>query len=91
MIVQHMVQQRQIELNEELCMQRAERLDSERLWAFSYNTVAFLESRNPRVGLVGNGPIVIDKSTGVAYTVPTGGMKTWLDTYNLTGQPPIRK
>lgn len=90
-VAQDMVQQKQVRLGKELYCRRAERLQSDRLWIFSYNTVAFRESRNPRDGLVGNGPIVIDKLTGAVYTVPTGGMKDWLDTYNLTGHPPVGK
>lgn len=81
----------QARIGKELFCRRAERLDSDRLWAFSQNMVAFRESRNPRNGLVGNGPIVINKNTGVFHTVPTGRMKDWLDTYNLTGQSPSRK
>jgi immunity protein 35 of polymorphic toxin system len=36
-------------------------------WVFFYDTRAYLETRNPLVGLVGNVPVVVDKRTGAPW------------------------
>jgi hypothetical protein len=33
-------------------------------WVFFYDTRAYLETRNPLAGLLGNVPVVVDKRTG---------------------------
>lgn len=37
-------------------------IDHPRAWAFTYNTRAFAEGRDPLASLVGNGPVVVPKS-----------------------------
>ena len=54
-------------------------------WTFPYNTVRFLETKRPQDGLVGNGPIFVDKLTEKMYALPSGGWKQMLDEYEKTG------
>lgn len=82
------VQEAAATLGKELSLQRDERYDNERGWAFAFNTVAFWKSGHPKDGLVGNGPIFVDKHTGAVFNVPTGGKLAWLEEYNRTGVPP---
>jgi hypothetical protein len=60
----------------------------ERGWVFPYQTREFLESNDPRKGLLGLGPIFVDKLNGSVHFVPTGGMKPWIEAYDRTGVPP---
>ncbi|MBV8750777.1 MAG: hypothetical protein JO103_13815 [Candidatus Eremiobacteraeota bacterium] len=57
-------------------------------WVFPYQTRAFLETHDPRQGLLGMGPIFVDKLNGSVHVVPTGGMKPWIEEYDRTGVPP---
>jgi hypothetical protein len=57
-------------------------------WAFAYNTPRYLETKNPADGLVGNGPIFVDKETGAMHSLPSGGWPAWLEYYDRNGTPP---
>ena len=59
-------------------------------WVFPFNTKRFLETRYPLDGLVGYGPIFVDKQTGHTYVLGSARIQAWLDTYDLTGTPPPR-
>ena len=71
-----------------LVLERAEILDGQRSWAFSYNTERWKETRNPTDGLVGNGPLFVDKFTSQVFQLPSGGFRSWLASYNETGVVP---
>ena len=79
------------EVKRELYVRRAPDLDRERGWAFSYNTTLWAETHLPSDGLVGNGPLFVDKSIGRVFQVPSGGFRVWIDEYNETGIPPTPK
>jgi hypothetical protein len=79
------------QVEKELSLSREVRLDRERFWAYPYNTLAFAKSQDPRDGLVGNGPILVDKETSAVLLVPTGGMMQWLEHHNTTGRGPEKK
>jgi hypothetical protein len=57
-------------------------------WLFPYNTKKFLETGNPLDGMVGNGPVLVDRENGTVHVLPTGGLAVWLDEYDRTGMPP---
>jgi len=60
-------------------------------WMFPYNTRRFFETRHPSDGLVGNGPIFVDRESGNVYVLPSGGYRSWLDEYDRTGVAPAVK
>ena len=41
-------------------------------WMFFYNTTKFYTSKNPLMGLAGNGPIVVIKKDGKSILLHTG-------------------
>src|SRR5664280_46258 len=47
--------------------------ERKRGWVFPYNTKRFVETKNPQDGLVGNGPIFVDRDSGEIYALPSGG------------------
>jgi hypothetical protein len=73
---------RELVVREDLVTERA------RGWTFPYNTKRFLETKNPLDGLVGNGPILVDKYNGSVHHTPSGGSIAWLEEYDRTGVPP---
>lgn len=62
----------------------------ERGWVFPFQTRSFLATNDPKQGLLGLGPVFVDKLDGSVHFVPTGGMKPWIETYDATGKPPER-
>jgi hypothetical protein len=63
-------------------------LEGTRGWMFPYNTKQFIETKNPLDGVVGNGPIFVDRQNGNLYVLPSGGYRRWLEEYDRTGVPP---
>jgi Immunity protein 35 len=57
-------------------------------WVFPFQTREFLETRDPRKGLLGAGPIFVDKFNGSVHQVPTGGMQPWIEAYDRIGIVP---
>ncbi|MBV8580249.1 MAG: hypothetical protein JO225_04005 [Candidatus Eremiobacteraeota bacterium] len=57
-------------------------------WLFPYQTREFLATKDPRKGLLGMGPIYVDKLNGSVHVVPTGGASAWVEEYDRTGVPP---
>ena len=51
-------------------------------WTFSYQTESFRRSGNPKEGLLGNGPIFVDKFTSKVFRLPSGGWPSMLDEYD---------
>lgn len=62
--------------------------ERDRGWVFPFNTKRFVETRYPLDGLVGYGPIFIDKQTGQMHLLGSARIQAWLDTYDRTGAPP---
>jgi len=56
-------------------------------WVFPFNTNRFVETRYPLDGLVGYGPIFVDRRTGDVYLLGAARIQAWLDTYDRTGAP----
>lgn len=54
-------------------------------WTFIFNTTLSQQTGQPRDGLVGNGPVFVDKYSGHLFLLPSGGWKRWLQTYEETG------
>ncbi|HEV2990128.1 MAG TPA: YrhB domain-containing protein [Candidatus Angelobacter sp.] len=63
-------------------------LERSRGWMFPYNTKRFLETKNPLDGVVGNGPIFVDRADESVHVLPSGGYRHWLEEYERTGMPP---
>lgn len=79
-----------VELQRELVLDEATIEETSRAWIFHWTTKKHHETGNWTDGIVGNGPILVDKSTGELFLVPTGGHHTWLQHYERTGLPPDR-
>lgn len=59
-------------------------------WTFSYQSDRFRQSRHPKDGLLGNGPMFVDKYTAQVFRLPSGGWPSMLDEYDKTGEmPPV--
>ena len=63
--------------------------ESARGWVFPFNTKRFVETRYPLDGLLGYGPLFVDKQTGHLYVLGSARVQAWLDTYDRTGAPPV--
>lgn len=51
-------------------------------WIFSYQTGRWLETKKTRDGLIGNGPILIDKNTGkIVVFGSAGSTDYWYELY----------
>jgi Immunity protein 35 len=57
-------------------------------WVFPFQTREFLQTKDPRKGLLGMGPLFVDKLDGSVHQVPSGGMQPWIEAYDRTGVPP---
>jgi Immunity protein 35 len=58
-------------------------------WLFPYNTTMYVQTGNPFDGVVGNGPVFVDRETGSVHVLPSGGFTYWLGEYDQTGIPPL--
>ena len=54
-------------------------------WIFIYNTQKSQQTCLPQDGLVGNGPILVDKYREDVFLLPSGGWKQLLAQYEETG------
>jgi len=51
-------------------------------WVFFYNTRAFAETRDPRFGMYGNAPIIVDKENGsLHYTGTALPIEDYIEEY----------
>jgi len=64
--------------------------ETQRGWSLPYNTKRFLETGNVTDGLVGNGPLFVDRESGNVYVLPSAGFKRWIEAYDRTGIEPAR-
>jgi Immunity protein 35 len=62
--------------------------ERKRGWAFPYNTKRFAETQNPLDGLLGNGPVFVDRATGEVHALGSARIRAWLEEYDRTGTPP---
>jgi hypothetical protein len=76
------VPQREFKILEDRILERS------RGWMFPYNNKRFVETKNPLDGVVGNGPIFVDRADGSIHLLPSGGYHHWLEAYDRTGVPP---
>jgi hypothetical protein len=61
--------------------------ERKRGWAFPYNTKRFAETKNPLDGLLGNGPVFVDRATGEVHALGSAKIRAWLEEYDRTGTP----
>ena len=61
--------------------------ERKRGWALPYNTKRFAETHNPLDGLLGNGPVFVDKETGDIHALGSAKIHAWLEEYDRTGTP----
>ena len=63
-IAEQMLEKLRRDAGEEVMIKTAVTRETERSWVYFYNTRVFLETGSFSHALVGNGPIVVDKSDG---------------------------
>jgi immunity protein 35 of polymorphic toxin system len=54
-------------------------------WAFPCNTKRSAETQNPLDGLLGNGPVFVDRATGEVHALGSAKIRAWLEEYDRTG------
>ena len=61
--------------------------ESQYCYAFTYNSKQYLKSNDVLDGLVGQGPIIIDRRDGKAIETGSGYPNTYLENYEAHGDP----
>ncbi len=57
-------------------------------WVFIYNSRKAWETQDPKYGLSGNGPYLVERETGKLMQAGTSfGLETYISNYEQTGDP----
>lgn len=79
------VRLRASKLKKELVVVRDPSLDTDRAWAFRFNTKEWMQTQKFGTSLLGSGPLVVNKFTGEVLVAPSANYRLWLREYDLTG------
>ena len=87
-LARHQVATMAIDLGLELCLQPERTLATDVGWVFFYDSRDFVETGDPTAALIGNAPLLVDRTTGAMHLLGTERpVETYLDDYRRSGDP----